>query len=114
MDIDSAIEIVENLLRKYEKETNSFGCALPDYVNPEIELKIVEDLTQEHEFGWVFFYNSKKYLESGDFRNALAGNAPLIIDRNSGQLFVTGTAHGIDYYVDNFKKTGNPNSEVRG
>ncbi len=28
---------------------------------------LVENATIEGEFGWVFFYQSKKYIESGDF-----------------------------------------------
>ena len=111
MEIDSAIKLVNHYLRESENEMNSFGSGLPDYVNPEIELQIITSSTQEHDFGWVFFYNSKKYLDSGDFRDALAGNSPLIIDRESGQLFETGTAHEIDYYISNFKNTGNPNNE---
>jgi len=87
---------------------------MSDYVNPEIEFQIINELTQEHDFGWVFFYNSKKYLASGEFRDAIAGNAPLIVDRSNGQLIETGTAHEISYYIKNFKNTGNPNNEGCG
>ena len=111
MDINSAKKIVENQLREYEDKGNSFGSGLPGYVNPEIELVIVDELTQEHEFGWVFCYNSKKYLEGASLKNTLLGNAPIIVDRNSGQFFITGTARGLNYYVENFKKTGNPHKE---
>jgi len=109
MDIDTAKLVVETCLKSSEDELNSYGSGLPDYENPNIELVILEDLTQEHDFGWVFFYNSKKYIESGDFRDALAGNASLIVDRKSGQIHITGTARDIDFYIKNFKETGDPN-----
>jgi len=109
MDIDTAKLVVETCLKSSEDELNSYGSGLPDYENPNIELVILEDLTQEHDFGWVFFYNSKKYIESGDFRDALAGNAPLIVDRKSGQIHITGIARDIDFYIKNFKETGDPN-----
>jgi hypothetical protein len=35
---------------------------------------------------------------------ALGGNAPLIFDRRTGELHVTGTAHPIEHYIDEFRK----------
>mgnify|MGYP001952417046 CR=1 FL=1 len=56
------------------KRASEFGSALPSYDKNEChELAICE--VKEHEFGWVFFYNSKRYLETGEFSAALAGNA---------------------------------------
>jgi hypothetical protein len=34
-----------------------------------ITLKIVSTSTIEQDFGWVFFYNSKEFLESGNSSN---------------------------------------------
>ena len=41
------------------------------------ELKVIDDLTIAKDYGWVFFYNSARYPETGDVRFALAGNGPL-------------------------------------
>ena len=49
-------------------------------------------------FGWVFFYQSKAYL-AGDDSAALAGNAPIIVARDTGQVTVTGTAQPIEAYL---------------
>jgi len=65
---------------------------------------IMEEATREESFGWVFFYQSKQFLETGDFMKALGGNAPIIIDKFSGQLTVTGTVHSIDYYTGAYEK----------
>ena len=46
---------------------------------------------------WMFYYNTKEFIRSGDFKYALAGNAPLIMDRADGKLYVTGTAHPSAY-----------------
>jgi hypothetical protein len=35
--------------------------------------------------GWIFFYNSKGYLESGDKKKMLVGNGPLYVD-DQGRL----------------------------
>jgi len=74
----------------------------------QLDLVIVDSLTMDIGVGWVFMYHSKRYLETLDFRYQLAGNAPLIVEKNSGAVHVTGTAHPIDYYVDRFRKTGRP------
>ena len=58
---------------------------------------------REESFGWVFFYDSKEFLETGDFSMALAGNAPILIDKMTGELTVTGTAYSIEYYIEHYK-----------
>ncbi len=35
----------------------------------------------------------------------LAGNAPYIVNKHSGQLQVTGTAHDIEYYIDEYEQS---------
>lgn len=70
-----------------------------------IELAVMEDRTREESFGWVFFYNTKRFVETGDMQWALGGNAPLIVDRRSGNLHVTGTAHPIDHYIGEYRRT---------
>lgn len=71
--------------------------------NCDFEIILIDESTIKEDFGWVFFYNSKKYLETGNFRDMLAGNAPLIIDKKTGQLTETGTAYNIDYYITKYK-----------
>lgn len=39
----------------------------------------------EKDSGWIFFYNSKEFLESGDELDSLAGNGPLLV-LTSGKL----------------------------
>jgi len=65
---------------------------------------IIEGSTRETEFGWLFFYNAKEYLETGDFRYCLAGNAPLFISKRDGAVYVTGTARPIEEYVEEIER----------
>ena len=62
----------------------------------------------EKPWGWVFFYNSKRFLETRDDRHAIAGNGPFLIERETGRLFETGTARPLEYYIANYERTGNP------
>ena len=90
-----------------EREILHFGSP-DDDLN---EVALIEDATISGDFGWVFFYQSKKYLESQDFSDRLAGNAPIIISKLDGSLHVTGTGRPIEYYIENFVRTGSPHGE---
>jgi hypothetical protein len=60
--------------------------------------------TLERDFGWVFFYESQEYLDTGEFGRTLAGNSPIIVDRRDGSVHKTGTARSIDYYLEEYVK----------
>lgn len=80
----------------------------PDAQETGDSLVILHGHTLEKPWGWVFFYTSKQFLETGDSRFALAGNAPYIVERESGRLIQTGTALPLDEYIANYERTGDP------
>lgn len=41
--------------------------------------------------GWVFFYDSKRHQETGNISDLLAGNAPILVDRDTGETHPTGS-----------------------
>ncbi|OUC16483.1 MAG: hypothetical protein B0A82_01415 [Alkalinema sp. CACIAM 70d] len=71
----------------------------------EDEFVIDDEEVIETDFGWVFPYNSKKFLESGELIYALVGNAPIIFDNRDETIHITGTSHDVDYYIDQHKTT---------
>jgi hypothetical protein len=75
----------------------------PDpYRSEQIELVIVE--TMERPWGWVFVYDSAAHVRSGAFDDMIAGNAPILVERESGRLFVTGTAESTEHYITLFEQ----------
>lgn len=72
------------------------------------ELVIDGEEIIETDFGWVFSYDSKKFLETGELIYASVGNAPIIFDNRDETIHVTGTAHDVDYYIDQHKKDYTP------
>jgi hypothetical protein len=54
--------------------------------------------------GWLFCFNSKEYIETGNFSAQLAGNGPFLIDKNTGKLTVFGTAQSPDKYLEEYRK----------
>lgn len=68
-----------------------------------IDLQLLDEETLERDFGWVFFYDSAKYAVSRSHWDSVLGNAPIIVTRD-GALHETGTAHPVEYYIEEFEK----------
>ena len=62
----------------------------------------------ESSYGWVFGYQSAKYLETGNFLDMLAGNAPFLVERKTGKLYELGTSEPVEHYIENFLSSGDP------
>lgn len=63
---------------------------------------------EEVDIGWVFYYDSAHFLDTGDQSAQLLGNAPLFVDASSGQLFVLGTARSYLDYLETYRACGDP------
>ncbi|TAN66342.1 MAG: hypothetical protein EPN17_14100 [Methylobacter sp.] len=63
--------------------------------------------TIERPFGWVFFWGSALYARTGEIRHALAGNSPLIVNRETGEVVSTGTAFPVEYYLAQYEASLN-------
>jgi hypothetical protein len=48
----------------------------------ENEFSLQSDRTVTHEAGWIFFYNSLRYIETGDPNHMLAGNGPVFVSKD--------------------------------
>ena len=53
-------------------------------------------------FGWVFFYQTKEYIATGSISSMLAGNAPFIINNETGDICTLGTAYPLDVYIKEY------------
>jgi hypothetical protein len=69
----------------------------PDYV-------IVEESTIEKPYGWVFFWATKDFIETRDYRDVPLGNAPIIVNRNDATYKFAGTSRPIDEYLHEYER----------
>jgi hypothetical protein len=76
---------------------------LREQMGDKVKVRIIEESTIEADFGWVFFYNSEEFLDTGNYSYCLAGNAPFIVDREDGSLHVTGTAQSAEHYIEKYR-----------
>lgn len=75
-----------------------------NYVNDQadaigVELALIAEPIFESEICWVFAYDSVEHIRTSSINSALAGNAPILIDKHTGAQFVTGTAYPTEHYV---------------
>ena len=77
--------------------------AADPYAVQSVELAILDSETIEKEYGWVFFYDTKEYLMTGDILDTLVGNAPYIVNKYTGEIIETGTANPIEDYIAEYE-----------
>jgi len=63
---------------------------------------VLDHATREFEFGWVFFYQSEEFVRTGNANSSLVGNAPLLVNRLSGEVATTGTALSLEHYINQY------------
>ena len=86
-----AIAVVERELAKFEP--------LPEGDTWVMQLQH----TIERPIGWVFFYGSKLFAQTGEFKHAVAGNSPFIVNRNTGKVVSIGTARPVEHYIAEYE-----------
>lgn len=74
-----------------------------DYHADDDSLVILSERTIEKDYGWIFFYQSRKYLETGEFSYTLAGNGPVVFERESGAVHHLGTYKDPDELIREFE-----------
>jgi hypothetical protein len=72
--------------------------------------RIVLEATIAKPYGWIFFYESKEFLDGGAISVALAGNAPIVVNRDTHELRVTGTAMPLEHYLRQYEQSLAPPS----
>ena len=73
-----------------------------------LELCLQPERTLATDVGWVFFYDSRDFVETGDPTAALIGNAPLLVDRTTGAMHLLGTERPVETYLDDYRRSGDP------
>ncbi len=92
------------MLTKSEAEQLAHDYVKTNAAQSGIELVLLDQHTTERDFGWVFFYQSKRHIETGEIRDALAGNAPIVVMKADGSVHITGTAHPLEHYLKKFER----------
>jgi hypothetical protein len=98
-----ADQAVAAWLEEHEIATIDFESPLPRHDARQIQ-KLVVVRVDEHDFGWVYFYDGSIHAATGNLSDAVVGNGPLIVDKADGKLYITGTARPIEHYLEEFRR----------
>jgi len=74
-------------------------------------LVLLQDKTLEKDFGWVFFYTTKKFQETGDKKFLMPGNGPLVVDRLGGATHFLTSSMPPARAVEEYEKTWRENQK---
>jgi hypothetical protein len=74
------------------------------------DIAIIDAATREFDVGWVFFYQSSRFLETGDVLDGLAGNAPLFVSRDDGRAIFISYHRPITESIQAYRACGDPNA----
>ncbi|EIG2129134.1 YrhB family protein [Escherichia coli] len=69
----------------------------------DADLPVVITLHGRFSQGWYFCFESQEFLETGYEAARLAGNAPFIIDKDSGEIHSLGTAKPLEEYLQDYE-----------
>jgi hypothetical protein len=83
--------------------------ALEDYLRslhsaPDEAVVILDEFTIEKPYGWIFFYQTKLYIETGNVSYALAGNGPVVVRAGTHEIETLSTAISTERAVAEFER----------
>ena len=91
MDYESAKKIAEDFLRKEEPKL------FPDII-------ILDAYTIIKPYGYIFCYNSRTYVETGNIRYALYGNAPIVVRLDGSTHYLPLPGYKIEDKIQEYER----------
>ncbi|SMF68870.1 hypothetical protein SAMN02745866_04342 [Alteromonadaceae bacterium Bs31] len=73
---------------------------------------LMEESTQEFATCYAFYYQNNEYIKSRDFRDMSVGAGPVLVCKQTGAVFETGSAYPTEQYVKAFESCGDPYGEL--
>jgi len=60
---------------------------------------IIDSETIEKPYGWIFYYDSRRYLETGDIRYKIFGHGPVVVIAATGEIIELGSARPSEEFI---------------
>jgi Immunity protein 35 len=77
---------------------------LEEKSSENVQYVVVEESTIDKPWGWIFFYQSRKYLETGIFMHRLAGNGPVFVNKMTGDMTFYGNLPSLDVILSDYER----------
>lgn len=63
-----------------------------------------DELSQRKPYGWILFYNSKQFIETGNILCALGGNGPLVVLETTREVVPLSTALTVEEGIEELER----------
>ena len=80
-------------------------------ISNQRDCALVREGTEEFENCFAVRYQSKKFLETNDPMDQLFGHGAVLVEKSSGEIWETGSAHPVEHYVEALLACGSPFAE---
>ncbi|CAC9972522.1 YrhB domain-containing protein [Flavobacterium panici] len=67
-------------------------------------LIILDQFTIEKPYAWIFCYTSRLYHETKETQYAIAGNSPIIVDKQTGKQIQYGSAYSLEEIIELYEE----------
>lgn len=71
---------------------------------PDLKCVILDEQTVEAPAGWIFFFQSATYLETGNLSDRIINNLPIVVDRRNGSISFIKSGQSIKSYIEEYRK----------
>jgi hypothetical protein len=77
---------------------------LAEKAPPDEPWVVIDEQTREIESAWIFFYNSKRFVETGNIIYHLAGNGPVFVNKKTGDVQFYGALPPLKAIIEDYEK----------
>ncbi|MFN8373772.1 MAG: hypothetical protein U0694_12970 [Anaerolineae bacterium] len=92
-DRDSAYKIAQDVINRHQR-----GRQYEEDANV-----ILDEQTLDKGFYFVFFYEARRYLQTGNLRDKLYGSTALIIEKDTGAFTELGAGRSVESQLRHFE-----------
>ena len=65
---------------------------------------VVDEHTIERSFGWIFFYNSERFVTTGSAMYRLAGNGPVFVNKVTESIEFFGSTAPLEVLISRYER----------
>ncbi|MCL2779532.1 MAG: YrhB family protein [Polyangiaceae bacterium] len=63
------------------------------------EVAILDSETIEKPYGWIFFFNSRRYVETGNMMHSFFGYGPVVVIAKTGEIIMLTSRAPTEGYI---------------
>lgn len=91
-------------------EQEAIELVQKEVLSSKPDCALIQEAHEEYQSCFVLYYQSSKYISSGNTNDMYVGYGPVIVCKNTSRVLETGSQKTTQEYVDAFDACGDPNA----